>query len=122
VKKTCDTAALAAEAKISRFAAPFSTPTRYLACCRYLRPLGFGRNSLPTPTQVKFDLRVLKFFKVGEHGKLDSVTESFNVFNHANVVSLNQFYSVASSPIPVFATANKGAIPRQLQFSVDLEF
>ena len=46
------------------------------------RPLGFGRNSLPTPTQVKFDLRVLKFFKVGEHGKLDSVTESFNVLNH----------------------------------------
>jgi hypothetical protein len=29
---------------------------------------------------------------------------------------------VASSPIPVFATANKATIPRQLQFSVDFEF
>ena len=29
------------------------------------RPLGFGRNSLVTPRQVQFDLRVLKFFKIG---------------------------------------------------------
>jgi hypothetical protein len=86
------------------------------------RPFGFGRNSLATNRQVQFDLRVLKFFKVGEHGKLDFVIESFNVLNHANVVSLNQFYGVASSPIPVFATANEAANPRQLQFSVDLEF
>ena len=83
---------------------------------------GFGRNSLATPTQVQFDLRVLKFFRVGEHGKLDFVNESFNVLNHTNVVGLNQFYGLASSPIPVFATANKAAIPRQLQFSVDFEF
>ena len=86
------------------------------------RPLGFGRNSLATNSQVQFDLRILKFFKVGEHGKLDFVIESFNVLNHTNVVGLNQFYGVASSPIPVFATANKAAIPRQLQFSVDFEF
>jgi outer membrane receptor protein involved in Fe transport len=86
------------------------------------RPLGFGRNSLATNSQMQFDLRVLKFFKVGEHGKLDFVIESFNVLNHTNVVGLNQFYGVASSPIPVFATANKATIPRQLQFSVDFEF
>jgi hypothetical protein len=85
-------------------------------------PLGFGRNSLATNSQVQFDLRVLKFLKVGEHGKLDFVIESFNVLNHTNVVGLNQFYGVASSPIPVFATANKATIPRQLQFSVDFEF
>jgi polyisoprenoid-binding protein YceI len=36
--------------------------------------------------------------------------------------TLNQFYGVGSSPLPAFATANKAAIPRQLQFSVDFEF
>jgi hypothetical protein len=41
------------------------------------------------PAQVQFDLRVLKFFKIGEHGKLDIVAESFNVLNHTNVVALN---------------------------------
>jgi outer membrane receptor protein involved in Fe transport len=85
-------------------------------------PLGFGRNSLATPTQVQFDLRVLKFFKVGEHGKLDFVVESFNLLNHTNVVALNPFYGAETSPIPAFSTANKASIPRQLQFSIDFEF
>jgi hypothetical protein len=86
------------------------------------RPLGFGRNSLVTSSQVQFDLRVLKFFKIGEHGKLDFVAESFNVLNHTNVVALNQFYGPKNSPIPVFTTPNKAGIPRQLQFSLDFEF
>jgi len=86
------------------------------------RPFKFGRNSLRTGTQAQLDLRVLKFFKVGEHGKLDFVAESFNLLNHTNVVALNQFYGVESSPIPVFATANKAGIPRQFQFSIDFEF
>jgi len=86
------------------------------------RPLGFRRNSLATPTQVQVDLRVLKFFKIGEHGKLDFVVESFNLLNHTNVVALNQFFGVASSPIPVFATTSNAGVPRQLQFSVDFEF
>jgi hypothetical protein len=86
------------------------------------RPLGFGRNSLRTDAQVQLDLRVLKFFKVGEHGKLDFVVESFNLLNHTNVVALNQFYGAANPPLPVFATPNKAGIPRQLQLSVDFEF
>jgi outer membrane receptor protein involved in Fe transport len=86
------------------------------------RPLGFGRNSLLTTTQLQLDLRMLKFFKVGEHGKLDFVVESFNLLNHTNVVALNQFFGAESSPLPVFATSNKAGIPRQLQFSVDFEF
>jgi hypothetical protein len=86
------------------------------------RPLGFGRNSLVIPSQVQFDLRVLKFFKIGEHGKLDFVAESFNVLNHTNVVALNPFYGADSSSLPEFATPNKAGIARQLQFSIDFEF
>jgi hypothetical protein len=86
------------------------------------RPLGFGRNSLRTGTQAQLDLRVLKFFKVGEHGKLDFVVESFNLLNHTNVAALNQFYGTESSPLPTFSMGNKAGIPRQLQFSLDFEF
>ena len=86
------------------------------------RPIDFGRNSLGTGAQAQLDFRVLKFFKVGEHGKLDLVAESFNLFNHTNVVALNQFYGTQISPLPTFATPNKAGIPRQLQFSVDFEF
>jgi hypothetical protein len=86
------------------------------------RPLGFGRNSVATTSQVQLDLRVLKFFKIGEHGKLDFVVESFNLLNHTNVVALNQFYGPGNLPIPSFPTPDKAGIPRQLQFSIDFEF
>lgn len=86
------------------------------------RPRNFGRNSLATATQAQLDLRLLKFFKVGEHGKLDLVVESFNLLNHTNIVALNQFYGTGLSPLPTFATPNKAGIPRQLQFSIDFEF
>jgi hypothetical protein len=86
------------------------------------RRLGFARNSLGTRTQAELDLRVLKFFKVGEHGKLDVVAESFNLLNHTNVFALNQFYGAFGAPLPAFSTPNKAGIPRQLQFSLDFEF
>ena len=71
---------------------------------------------------MQLDLRVLKFFRVGELGKLDFVVESFNLLNHTNVVALTQFYGAESLPIPVFAAPNKAGIPRQLQFSINFEF
>jgi hypothetical protein len=86
------------------------------------RPLGFGRNTLETPGQAEFDLRVLKFFLVGEHGKLDLVAESFNLLNHTNVSALNPVFGPSLEPIPTFATPNKAGIGRQMQFSIDFEF
>lgn len=86
------------------------------------RPLGFARNSLHTPNQVQLDLRVLKYFKIGEHGKLDLVAESFNLLNHTNVIGLNQFFGPSVPPISAFATPARAGISRQLQFSIDFEF
>ena len=86
------------------------------------RPLGFARNSLRTPNQVQVDLRLLKYFKIGEHGKLDLVAESFNLLNHTNVLSLNQFFGPDAIPQPRFNTPDRAGIGRQLQFSIDFEF
>jgi len=66
--------------------------------------VGVEAFSLQTGNQAQLDLRVLKFFEVGEHGKLDFVVGSFNLLNHKNVVALNQFYGVGSSPLAAFAT------------------
>ena len=71
---------------------------------------------------MQFDLRILKFFKVGERGKLDLVAESFNVLNHTNVTGLNPFFGPNSSPLVAFDTPNKAGIPGELQFSIDFEF
>lgn len=86
------------------------------------RPLGLPRNALRTPNQIQLDLRILKYFKVGEHGKLDLVAESFNLINHTNVVGLNQVFGPGAVPIPRYNTPDRASLARQFQFSIDFEF
>ena len=81
-----------------------------------------ARNALRTSNQVQFDLRLLKYFKVGEHGKLDFVAESFNLLNHRNVIALNPFFGPGMVPNPTYKTPSKAALARQFQFSLDFEF
>ena len=86
------------------------------------RPLALSRNALRTSNQVQLDLRILKYFMVGEHGKLDLVAESFNLLNHTNVVGVNQAFGPGAVPIPTYNTPDKASLARQLQFSIDFEF
>jgi len=86
------------------------------------RPLGYGRNMLLTPATVSLDLRVLKAVKLGAHGKLDIVAESFNLLNHTNITQANPFFGTQSQPISTFAQPVAASNPRQLQFSLDYEF
>jgi len=65
---------------------------------------------------------LLKYFKIGEHGKLDLVGESFNLFNHPNVIGLNPYFGPKATPIPTFGHSNKAGLARQFQFSIDVEF
>jgi hypothetical protein len=86
------------------------------------RPLGFGRNALSTPRTIVADLRVLKYFKIGEHGRLDLVAEFFNLFNHVNVSQINPFFGSNLNPAPGFGRPIDASNPRQIQFSIDFEF
>lgn len=86
------------------------------------RPLTFARNALSTPSFVSLDLRALKYFPIGEHGKLDLVVEAFNLFNHPNVQSLNQYFGSGLAPLPTFRTPTTFAASRQIRFSIDFEF
>ncbi|GAC1504984.1 MAG: TonB-dependent receptor [Terriglobales bacterium] len=86
------------------------------------RPLGFSRNSLLTPSTAVFDIRILKFFKVGEHGKLDFVAESFNLLNHKNVVALAPWFGSQLNAVTTFSRPIEALNPRQFQFSLDFEF
>ena len=86
------------------------------------RPLGWARNSLLTPNTAVLDLRVLKFFKVGQHGKLDFVAESFNLLNHKNIVALAPWFGSTLIAGATFARLIEALNPRQFQFSLDLEF
>ena len=63
----------------------------------------------------------MKFFKVGEHGKLDLVAESFNLLNHMNVLAFNRAFGTGAAPIPTYSVPDKAALARQFQFSIDFE-
>jgi hypothetical protein len=86
------------------------------------RPAGFGRNTLLTPATAAVDLRVLKFFPVGEHAHLDVVAESFNLLNHTNVSQIDPFFGPGATPLPSFGIPTAALNPRQLQFSLDFEY
>lgn len=67
-------------------------------------------------------MRILKYFMIGEHGKLDLVAESFNLLDHTNVIGINQVFGPSAVPILTYNTPDRPSIARQLQFSIDFEF
>lgn len=85
------------------------------------RPAGYGRNSLQTPTNVDFDLRVLKMIPIAS-GHLDVVAESFNLLNHRNVSLLNTAFGSQLTPGSGFAQPISVSTARRIQFSLDYEF
>ena len=86
------------------------------------RPLSLARNSLRTPRFINFDVRVLKYFPMGDRRRLDLVVEAFNLFNHRNVLGLNSFSGSGLTPISSFPSPISFAAPRQIRFSIDFEF
>ena len=86
------------------------------------RPLGLGRNSFQTPMLVNVDLRVLKYFPIGNKGRVDWVAEAFNIFNHPNIAQLNPVFGQESVGLPSFLQPLTGLGARRLQFSLDFEF
>jgi hypothetical protein len=86
------------------------------------RPPGLARNSLRTPASTTVDLRLLKFFNVKPHGKLDLVVEVFNLMNRVNITEINTVYGASATAAPGFGRPTEAAAPRHFQFSVDFEF
>ena len=85
------------------------------------RPLGLSRNSLQTPANVNFDLRILRMVPIWR-GHLDIVAESFNLLNRQNVDLINPVYGPGSTASAGFAKPIQMADPRRIQFSLDFEY
>jgi hypothetical protein len=86
------------------------------------RPLGLSRNAARLPSSATLDLRVLKYFDIKPHGKLDLVVEAFNLLNRTNVSQINAVYGPLLTPTPGFGRPIDAGIARQIQFSLDFEF
>jgi hypothetical protein len=86
------------------------------------RPLGMARNSERLPASATLDVRVLKYFDVKPHGKLDLVVEAFNLLNRTNVSQINAVFGSLVAPGPTFGRPIEAGAARQIQFSIDFEF
>ena len=74
------------------------------------------------PASAALDVRILKFFTVKPHGKLDLVVEAFNVLNRTNVTQVNTVYGPFVTPLRSFGRPIGAGPARQMQFSIDYEF
>jgi len=86
------------------------------------RPLDMPRNATRLPASATLDLRVLKYFDIKPHGKLDLVVEAFNLLNRTNVSQINTVFGSYLTPLPTFGRPIEASAARQIQFSIDFEF
>jgi len=86
------------------------------------RPLGFSRNAARLPSSATLDLRLLKYFNVKPHGKLDVVVEAFNLMNRTNLTQIDAVYGQLLTPRSGSGRPLEAGIARQIQFSLDFEF
>ena len=100
---------------------------------------GTVRNQFTTPSVYQFDGRITRNIPFGESMRLRLILEAFNIFNHPNVVTVNNtFFNLASTTLnsPSFITAfgtprsfsspasgtTTFATPRQLQLAIKFDF
>lgn len=76
-----------------------------------------GRNILPGPGWVNFDLSVIKNTHVTESLNLQFRAEIFNLFNHPNFFNPERFFDT-----PLFGKVTAAADPRLLQIALKLIF
>jgi hypothetical protein len=93
-----------------------------LAYAPSARPSGDARNSFRTDSAVNLDVRLVKFFPVKPHARLDFVVDLFNAFNHPNVTAVNPVFGPGTVPVGSFLLPIQALRPRQFQFSLDFEF
>jgi Carboxypeptidase regulatory-like domain/TonB dependent receptor len=96
---------------------PFSIPgvTPVLGCTGNL-----GRNKFTMPMFFQFDMRVSKGINLGEHLRLDLIADAFNLFNHTNIIAVNQLCDPLVSTTCTAGQPSAAADARQFQFALKL--
>lgn len=86
------------------------------------RPAGVGRNSARQPGTTSFDLRVSRAFAPRGGQQIEAMIEFFNLFNHMNVVVVNNTFGTGATPPASFGMPTVAGDPRQVQLGVRWSF
>ncbi len=85
-------------------------------------PLGcvgnLGRDSFTMPGFFQFDLRLSKGINIGERLRLDVIGDAFNLFNHTNIIAVNQLCDPSAGPTCSAGQPSAAADARQFQFAL----
>jgi hypothetical protein len=86
------------------------------------RPPGVGRNSARLPATSSFDVRLSRVFAMPHRGRLEAMIEAFNLFNHVNILNVNNTFGTGSTPLATFNQPSAAGDMRQLQLGIRWSF
>jgi len=102
-------------ANFSTFTVPGITPP--FGCIGDL-----GRNAFTMPGFFQFDMRVSKGINFGERFRLDLIADGFNLFNHTNILAVNQLCDPSAGAVCSAGQPSAAYDARQLQFAIKLNW
>jgi hypothetical protein len=81
-----------------------------------------GRNSFTMPMFFQFDLRLAKGISIGERLRVDLIADMFNLFNHTNILAVNQLCDPSAGTSCSAGQPSAAYDARQFQFALKLSW
>jgi hypothetical protein len=81
-----------------------------------------GRNAFRMPSFYQFDMRVSKGINFGERFRLDLIADGFNLFNHTNILAVNQLCDPSAGAVCSAGQPSAAYDARQFQFALKLNW
>ncbi len=81
-----------------------------------------GRNRFTMPSFFQFDLRLAKGINIGERLRLDLIADAFNLFNHTNILAVNQLCDPFAGANCTAGQPSAAYDARQMQFALKVSW
>jgi hypothetical protein len=81
-----------------------------------------GRNAFRMPSFYQFDMRISKGINLGERFRLDLIADGFNLFNHTNILAVNQLCDPSAGTACSAGQPSAAYDARLFQFALKLNW
>jgi len=81
-----------------------------------------GRNAFTTPGFFQFDMRLSKGINFGERFRLDLIADAFNLFNHTNILAVNQLCDPSAGSVCSAGQPSAAYDARQFHIAIKLNW
>jgi hypothetical protein len=81
-----------------------------------------SRNPFTMPSFFQFDMRLSKGINLGERVRMDLIADVFNLFNHTNIIGVNQLCDPSAGTTCTAGQPSSASDARQAQFAIKLSW